>query len=279
MIVPKASHASNENSNDSPVIILVHGTKYEGLDVKMDSLWRMFLADGFPADRIFAPKYDSSKDWEGIRAELAPQILQTVRYFGPSQRYIVIGHSLGQFAALYTIAKTEDPFFNAGRDPDSSRFVSSRFDLLVGLAGIAKGWNRIDPFPEYPTINRMAINRAVKTLNSASDFALMPYIDTNPALQSFYAESNALLSRPGFRACSLYTPNDRLVRTPVEAGKLSEEWYRVPDSILPLYGFGEFFPLRTLEARVFSALTFTHLEFIRNPAVYRFMKDMCRISR
>ena len=280
------SDSATANANDRatandhrPIYILVHGTHYDGLDVTMNRLAQFFLNDGVSADHVFTPTYDSRKDWEGIRADLGPKISQIVRdgvLKNPHQRFVILGHSLGEFAALYTLVKTVDPFYVADRDPPAARFISSRFELLIGLAGIARGLDRLNPFPENQLLNVIAIRLALKTVVSAADDQLTPYFDDNALLREFYEASDAEISRTGFRKCALFTPNDRLVREPLEAGKLSEEWYEVPESILPLIPL-EDSSLDHIKSRALEAMTETHLEFIKNLAVYRFMTEKCKL--
>ena len=164
----------------------------------------------------------------------------------------------------------------AERDAPQKKYLSSRFELLVGLAGIARGFDRLNPFPENGLANLIAIRLAKRTVISAADDALTPHYDTNPALQKFYADSSAEINRVGFRKCALYTPNDRLVREPVEAGKLSDEWFEVPSSILPLLELDQS-QLAGIKTRAIEVMTETHMEFIKNPTVFSYMLDKCKL--
>jgi pimeloyl-ACP methyl ester carboxylesterase len=153
-----------------------------------DDYVEFLTADGYRPQDIHVTAYSYLSDVETIRTQLEEQFKQIVGSYPSNTQFDVITHSMGQFVALYTIME-------GGFAPVIRK--------LIGISGIAHGMD-----PEFC---------AFKICGEAMNDTLTPFM--SDFLQSFYSTYQEPIAH--LDKCSLYSPNDGLIR-PYDSGKFED---------------------------------------------------------
>lgn len=169
-----------EVSSHRPVI-LVPGWGPHWL-TSMSDLRKFYEADGFPASQLHEVSYPYKEDPETIRRALSSQFQQIFSKYPKETKFDVVAHSLGGFAALYSLLKSG---------------FANRFQKYISLAGVAHGQTK-----------DMLIKRS-----KTHDYIIPAY---NDFVMDFYALYTGELAR--IEKCALWSLDDKLVTAPHDSG-------------------------------------------------------------
>jgi hypothetical protein len=173
---------------DQRVIILVPGWG-PALVTNMKDLRMFFEKKGVPNDRIFELTYSYRSEFAVIKADLEKQYLAIFQKF-PGAEAAVITHSLGGFAAIYALMKSN---------------LSNHVDTYIQLAGVAHG--QTEPPPGC-------------VIESICGPATMQLYSDKAFVDDFYKTYEAEVAK--LKKCSLYSPQDGMAIKPYDSGAFSD---------------------------------------------------------
>lgn len=143
--------------------------------------------DGFPRERIHVLRYTYTQDLATITRQLVSQFREALARYPAGTRFDVIGHSTGDFVAIYALVQ-------AG--------LADRVEHYVGLSGIGHGW-------DCPACTKGWLGKVERQLSPAY----------NDLINDFYSENAAVIS--GIKKCALFSPDDGLI-APYDSGRFDD---------------------------------------------------------
>jgi pimeloyl-ACP methyl ester carboxylesterase len=158
-------------------LILVHGWGPPSV-IGFNRYVGFLTDDGIARRDIHVFRYSFLRDLATIEDELDAQYAAVAAKYPPGTMFDVIGHSTGDFVALYAAAR--------------SGFIA-RIKKYVGLSGIGHGW-------DCPACMRGWLGETERTLAPAN----------NPFITTFYETYAAELG--ALDKCALFSPDDGLIR-------------------------------------------------------------------